>query len=275
MQRLQTFIGPILALILIVLSAHVVCVAEAGAASPVLKRIQDRGTLIAGTAGSMPPLNMTTKDGKIIGLDADLARAIAAALNVKLEFKTMPFGKLLPALGAGELDMVLSSMTITPERNMQFAFVGPYFVSGKSIVTKKQTLAQVKQTEEINASNMTLIVLEGSTSQIFAQKQISKAKLLTAQHYDRAVQMLLLGEADALVADYPFCSFTAYRHRDKGLVTLAKPLTYEPLGIAVPPNDPLLVNWLTNFMLTLEGSGQLEARRARWFKQGDWIKDIP
>jgi polar amino acid transport system substrate-binding protein len=56
---------------------------------------------------------------------------------------------------------------------------------------------------------------------------------------------------------------------------MSKPLTYEPLGIAVPPNDSLLVNWLTNLLLTLEGGGQLEKLRTRWFSNGDWLQQLP
>ena len=275
MQRPRKLLGLLLAFILIVGGLHVISASEAGAASPTIDRIKKRGTLIAGTAGSMPPLNMTTTDGKVIGLDADLAKIIASSMGVKLELKTMPFAKLLPALKSGELDMVLSSMTMTPERNLQFAFVGPYFVSGKSFVTKEQKLLQAETPADINTPDTTLVALKGSTSQSFVEELIPKAKLITTEHYDQAVEMLLMDKVDALVADYPFCYVTAYRHRDKGLVTLVKPLTFEPLGIALPPNDPLLVNWLTNVLLTLEGSGVLDKRRTRWFKSGDWLQQLP
>ncbi len=55
-------------------------------ASPVLDRIQQRGELVVGTMGNMPPLNMTSKDGEIFGLEPDLARLLANAMNVKVKF---------------------------------------------------------------------------------------------------------------------------------------------------------------------------------------------
>ena len=76
-------------------------------------------------------MNMTTKAGKVIGLEPDIANEIAVRMGVKATFKTMPFAELLPALEAGKVDMVLSSMTITGKRNMRVAFVGPYFISAK------------------------------------------------------------------------------------------------------------------------------------------------
>ena len=48
-------------------------------------------------------------------------------MGVKLRLATMPFSELLPALEAGRIDMILSDMTMTPERNMKTAFAGPYF----------------------------------------------------------------------------------------------------------------------------------------------------
>ena len=83
--------------------------------SPVLDRIALNGELVVGTAASMPPLNMTTKDGKIIGLDIDLAQAMADSMGVKLRLEPMQFNELLPALEVGKIDMILSGMTITYE----------------------------------------------------------------------------------------------------------------------------------------------------------------
>ena len=53
-------------------------------ASPVLDRIQARGELVVGTMGNMPPLNMTSKDGEIFGLEPDLAGLLAKAMGVKV-----------------------------------------------------------------------------------------------------------------------------------------------------------------------------------------------
>ena len=86
--------------------------------------------------------------------------------------------------------------------------------------------------------------------------------------------MLQQNKIDALVADYPFCSFSAFRYRDKGLMAGQSRLTFEPLGIAVP-EDTLLVNWVQNYMILLEGSGALKAIGERWFKDTSWMKELP
>src|SRR5574337_216954 len=66
--------------------------------APVLDRILAKKELVVGTAASMPPLNMTLKDGKVVGMEMDLARIMAGALEVKLTLKPIHFNDLLPAL---------------------------------------------------------------------------------------------------------------------------------------------------------------------------------
>lgn len=242
---------------------------------PLIPRIQQRGELVVGTAGSMPPMNMTAKDGRIIGLEADLAKYIADSMGVELRLEIMPFAELLPALEAGKLDMILSNMTIIPERNLKVAFVGPYFVSGKAFLTKIERIASAEDTSEVNSPDVTLTTLKGSTSQYFVEDLIPKAKLLTAEDYDKAVAMVLSGEADAMLADYPICVVSVYRYPDAGLISLITPLTYEPIGIALPANDSHMINFLENFLLSLEGSGSLEDLKKKWFEDGSWLKELP
>lgn len=241
--------------------------------SPVLNRILQRGMLTVGTTGKQPPLNSMDKQGNVIGLEADLARLMAGALGIKVSFLTMPFSDLLQALETDKVDMVISGMTITPERNSKVAFAGAYFVSGKSFVTKAQTITPLKDPAQINRPETILAVLKGSTSQIFVENVIPKAKCILAEDHQEALQLVLEGKAHAMIADHHVCILSVLLFPEQNLVTLEKPLTYEPFGIALPRNDPLLVNLVENFLGTLEGSGDLEKLRRRWFKEAVWGKE--
>ncbi|MDX1708749.1 MAG: transporter substrate-binding domain-containing protein [Desulfobacterales bacterium] len=249
-----------------------VCVTSAPAGK-VMDRILKKGELVVGTTGSQPPLNATTKDGQIIGLDADIANRIAAAMDVKVRFKTMPFSELLPALYDDKVDIILSSMTMTPKRNLKVAFIGPYYISGKGMLTKSKNIASLQAADGLNDSRFKVVTLKASTSEAFVKVTAPDAKLVHAKSYDEALELLFDDKIDVLVADYPFCAFTAFRYEDRGLVAGQARLTFEPLGIAVK-EDALLINWLTNFMKMLDGSGELQMLNKRWFKNSDWIKDL-
>ena len=243
-------------------------------ASPVLDRIQLRGELVVGTMGNMPPLNMTSKDGEIFGLEADLARLLAKAMNVNVRFVIKPFNELLPALQRGQVDMVLSGMTITPERNLKVGFVGPYFISGKAFLTKTETIANAKKTEDINNPNTKIVVLRDSTSQAFAEALLDKTTLFKTGTYDEAVNMVLQDKVQAMIADYPICVVSVFRYPEAGLLSVVTQLTYEPIGIAIPANDPLLMNWTRNTLNNMEGSGLLDELKLKWFAEGDWLKKL-
>jgi len=243
-------------------------------ASPVLDRIQQRGALIVGTMGNMPPLNMISKDGEIFGLEPDLARLMADAMDVKVKFVTKPFDELLPALQTGEVDMVLSGMTITPERNRKVAFIGPYFISGKAFLTKVKNIAYADEARDVNNPNTKIVALRGSTSQAFAEAFLDKTTLFTTGNYDDAVDMVLKDKVQAMIADYPICVVSVFRYPNAGLLSVVTQLTYEPIGIAIPANDPLLMNWTRNTLNNFEGSGILDELKLKWFAEGDWLEKL-
>ena len=244
-------------------------------ASPVIDRIVQRGELVVGMAGNMPPLNMTTKEGELIGYEVDLARAMAKAMGVRAKLEVIPFAELLPALQSGKIDLILSNMTITPGRNLKVAFVGPYFTSGKAFLTKIKTIAMAEDPEDIDAKNTKLVALKGSTSQAFIEEVIPDATLVTANDYDEAVKMVLEDKVHAMVADYPICVVSVFRYPNQGLLSVVTTLTYEPIGVGVPAGDPLLVNWVENFMGIAEETGLLEKLKETWLLRADWLHRLP
>ena len=244
-------------------------------ASPVIDRILQRGELAVGMTGNMPPLNMTSKEGELIGYEVDLARAMAKAMGVKAKPVVMPFAELLPALQSGKIDLILSNMTITPGRNLKVAFVGPYFTSGKAFLTKIKTIAMADEPGDIDAKKTKLVALKGSTSQAFVEEAIPEATLFAASDYDEAVKMVLEDKVHAMVADYPICVVSVFRYPDQGLLSVVTTLTYEPIGVGVPAGDPLLVNWVENFMGIAEKVGLFEELKRKWLSNADWLQRLP
>ncbi len=238
-----------------------------------LDGVLTKGELVVGMSGDQPPLNATTKEGELIGLDVDLARAIAMSMNVKIRFARIPFAELLPALQAGKVDMIVSGMTMTPDRNLKVAFIGPYYVSGKGILTKLKSLELLKK-DGVNSEKLKVATLKGSTSQYVVEKAAPKARLTLAASYDEALNLLFQDKVDAVIADYPYCAYVVARYPDKGLAVGESKLSFEPLGIAVR-EDTLWINGLENFVRMLAASGDMNAMQDKWFKSGAWIKQMP
>jgi polar amino acid transport system substrate-binding protein len=265
----------LMGLLALVFLASCATTAREPAAQGAMARIRAKRVLVVGTAASMPPLNMTTKRGEIIGLDIDLARTMAEALDVKLRLAAIPFAELLPALEAGRIDVIISGMTITPERSRRAAFVGPYFVSGKSFLSKATNLASVKGPSELDHPGVRLAALRDSTSQAFVEQNMPRARLVLIKTYDEGIEMVTRDQADAMIADFPVCVFSVFRYPDRGFYALVDPFTQEPLGIALPRRDPEFETWARQWLQDLESSGALARMRDRWFKDASWLRDLP
>jgi polar amino acid transport system substrate-binding protein len=240
-----------------------------------LQHILDSGELRVGLSGNQPPLNMTDKNGEIIGLEVDLMKALAQSMGLTTRFVVKPFADLIPAIERGEVDVVISGMTITPERNARVAFAGPYLISGKSVLTKSPTIASADSVTSLDNADQRYAVLAGSTSEAFVEQVLPKAVSVPATDYDTAVQMVLDDEVDAMIADFPICQLSVLRHPEADLSTLMTPFTIEPLGIALPADDPLLVNLIENYLSTIENTGLLVQFKAKWFSDGSWISELP
>ena len=269
MHKLKTV--SIIAIAVIVLSScsHMRLTGHEMSTSSHLARIMQKSEFVVGTTGDMPPLNMTTKNGEVIGFEM-----MADAMGTDLKVKTMSFHELLPALELNKVDIVISGMTITPVRNLRFAFVGPYFISGKAFLAKSETIANVSDATEINSPSTKVTTLKGSTSEAFVKAVMPKAQLFATDNYDQAIQLVLQDKVHALVADYPICIISVFRYPEAGFVSVHTMLTYEPYGIALPSNDPHFINWIENFIEILDDSGQLQRLENKWFGNGDWVNKV-
>ncbi len=247
----------------------------AAQAGETLQRVIDFQVLKVGMSGNQPPMTMKNREGKLMGFDVDLAVAMANAMKVKLEIVTLPFGDLMAALQENKIDMILSGMAITPGRSEQVAFVGPYMMSGKSILTRDSVLAKISSADEFNRKNLKLLALKNSTSATFVKAVAPDANLVEIADYDEGVAMLIDGKADALVADMPVCVLSVLRYPDAGLVTLERPLTLEPIGIAVSGDDHQFFNLVDNYLEAYEKTGVLTKLRDKWFEDDSWVAALP
>ena len=170
---------------------------------------------------------------------------------------------------------MISGLTMTPERNARVAFAGPYFISGTSLLTKSLEIANVGDVAELDLPGRKYAALSSSTSERFVKEVLPRAKLVTTQDYDAAVQMVIDDEVDALVADFQICTLSMWRNPEAGLSAMMTPFTVEPLGIALPPDAPLLLNIVTNYLNTLEQTGMLSQFKAKWLSDGSWVSELP
>lgn len=261
------------------------CLALAGCQSPGsppppaapgtrIQEILARGALRVGVAADLPPLALRDSQGRVVGFEIDLVQALADAMGLTLRLDVRPFPELLPALERGETDMVIAGLTMTPERNARVAFAGPYFVSGTSLLTRHREISDVQEIAALDVAGRRYAVLASSTSEAFARELLPKAQIIATPDYDTAVQLLLDGKVDAMLAEQLVCSLEIWRRPDAGLLASTS-FTVEPFGIALPPDAPLWLNLVENYLDTLEHTGMLASFKAKWLADGSWMEQLP
>lgn len=239
-----------------------------------LTAMKAAGELRIGITSTQPPYAMLAKDSTIIGFEVSIAQKLADKMGLKLKTIQFNFADLIPALKDGKIDLIMSGMTMTAERNMEIAFVGPYHIAGMSILTFAQVYADAESPEDLNKGSVKVVTLKGSTSEAFVKENMPNAKLTTTDDYDEAIQLVNKEKVGLLLAGNAIIRYTMLRNPDSGYVSLEEAFNYEPIGIGLMPNDYLLVNLLQNLIDEMKENGELEELENYWFWDDQWISEI-
>ncbi|MEM6582016.1 MAG: transporter substrate-binding domain-containing protein [Pseudomonadota bacterium] len=244
-------------------------------ASPVLDRVVENGVLRVAMSADQPPFSLRNREQKLIGFDVDLATALAEVMKVELEIVETPFASLLDTLLKNRADMVISGMTITPERTQSVSFIGPYVLSGKSILTTSRIESVVDDVAQFNDPNIRMVALSSSTSEMFAERNFPDADYHAIASYDEGVQMLVTGRIDAMIADIPILKLTMMRYPEASLSLLEPPLSVESIGIAIRPDDYQFESLVRNYLFSFETNGMTLNWYRKWFEDISWIAQLP
>jgi len=161
--------------------------------------IKKRGKLIVGTDATWPPWEWVMGD-KIVGWDIDIAREIAKALGVQLEIRDMRFAGLLEAVRRGDVDLAISAITWTSEREEALEFSMPYYLESIVVVTKAAR-TDINKVEDLYGK--TVGVQIGTTHEEWAAENLEKPGKASVRRYDKVypymVEVLRRGDVDAII----------------------------------------------------------------------------
>jgi len=230
---------------------------------PVLRKIKAQGKVVVGTDATYPPMESLDEKGNFVGLDIDIAKEIASDLKVGIEFKNIPWETLISfePLQKGEVDMLISSITITPERAEKVAFSDPYFNAGQVIVTTLENLGEIKEVDDL--ANKKVGVQINTTSENEAKKYTNL--VITFDDYVKAKEALLKGEIDAIVIDYP--ASLGLVSKEPQLKIVGEPFTQEFYGIAVRKDATEFLREINKTIRKLKKEGKLEVLIQKWFAE--------
>ena len=238
-----------------------------------LNQILKRGELRVGLEPGYVPFEMRTKKGDLVGFDVELAKQMADAMGVKLKLVAVDWSGILPALLAEQFDIVMSGMTITPERNLWVNFSDSYMTAGQTILMQGALNGVIKSFKDLNKPQYTIVTKPGTTALKAIKEHMPKAKIQLMESEAGAVNEVVAGRVDAFVYDLPFNAIYFARNKKK-LAFLDQPFTHERLGWAIRKGDPDFLNWLNHFLAQSKADGTYDALYQRWFRDGAWIDAV-
>ena len=227
------------------------------------------GVITVGSDTAFQPfesLNGATAEG----FDVDLINAIAKEMGMTVNFTSQKFDTLIPQLKAGgTFDVILSGMTITPERQKEITFSAPYIDSNQSIAVVTGKFAKVDGNDaaaiDKEFAGKIIGVQSGTTGEAWAKENIKSAKAITP--FDdtlAAFSALNAGKVDAVVNDLPVSAYlvsTSY----KGDSLIAEIPTGEQYGIGIAQSNPELKAAIDAALAKVRSSGEYNKIYQKWF----------
>lgn len=233
-----------------------------------LERVQATGELRVGLDASFPPFETLDAEGNVVGIDADLAGAIAGALGAEPVFVNVGFDGLYDALLAGRVDVVISGLPYDPRWTQDVIYSAPYFNAGQSLVVRADDMAfdEGSGIGMAELAGRTVAVEWGSLADMEARRlgqTTDGMETLPQPTAQDALNALVAGQADAAIADA--VSVYQFIGENGQAVRSVETLTDEPYVIAARVKSPRLAEAINDALTQLQESGALEELMDRWF----------
>ena len=241
------------------------------AATGILKRVQDRGSLVCGVNGALPGFSVLDEaTGQYSGFDADYCRAVAAAVlgdATKVEFRALTAAQRGPALQTGEVDVLIRNTTWTVTRDTSWGLFAPTtFYDGQGIMVRSDL--GVTTLEELDTA--TICVQSGTTTELNLTDQMRARAIqytpLVFADIDATYGAYEEGRCDAVTSDLSQLASRRTTMADPAAhVLLDAVLSKEPLGPVAPLGDDQwfnVVKWTVFATIEAEELGLTQANIA-------------
>ena len=197
-------------------------------------------TLKMGTNAAFPPYEFYDDEtGEIVGIDAEVAAAIAGKLGYELEIVDMDFDALIPAVANGKIDVVLAGLTVTEERKQNVDFTASYATGVQVVIVKEDSEVTLDALFADGASHK-IGVQQGTTGDLYCTWDLEDAGKATVERFKTgtdAVLALTSGKVDCVVIDNePAKNFVA---ANEGLKILDTEYITEEYAIALAKGSEL------------------------------------
>ncbi len=242
------------------------------AAESVIESIKQRGVIRIGLS-TFTPWSMRAMNGELIGFEPDVGRKLAEDMGVEAEFVPTAWDGIIPALLAGKFDVIISGMSVTPQRNLTVNFTNAYAYSGMTILANRQLTGDL-ELDDLDSPDVTFSARRGAVPASVIAERFPNAELLLFDDEGAVVQEVLNGNAHATMASEPLPSREARRYPDILHVPFDALFNQLGEGFALRKGDPDALNFFNNWIAHYWRTGWLQERHDYWFTTENWSSQV-
>jgi len=225
-------------------------------------KIQQEGTITIGVKYDVPPFGLNNpQTGEVEGFDVDLGNYIADRLGVEAEFREATSDNRIPLLVDGTIDLILSTMTITEERDLEIDFSEPYYVANGDVLVPSDS--DIQTLDDLNGQRVCTAL--GSTYADTIKKEAPDADLRLVDLYSECLDQVQTGAVDAVSTDNVI--LTGMVIQDDTLELLGLDYTTEPYGVGIPEGDTEMKQFVDDSVAEFIDSGAWQETYDKWVGQ--------
>jgi polar amino acid transport system substrate-binding protein len=220
--------------------------------------------LIVGMELSYPPFETMDSRGQPTGVSVDLARDLGKFLGREVQIQNISFDGLIPSLQTGKIDLIISSMTATPERSKTIAFSEPYLSTGLCLlVGKNSTIQSMAEADQLGR---VLAVKQGTTGHVYATDKVKHARVLVLDAEAACVLEVAQGKADAFIYDQ-ISTYENWRRNAETTRAILQPFQQESWAIGLRQEDTELLRQVNQFLQNYKARGGFEQLGDRYLSE--------
>ena len=227
-----------------------------------LGKIQQRGEITIGVKFDVPPFGFKNpQSGEVEGFDVDMGKIVAEELGVEPKFVEAISDNRIPFLQQGEVDLILSTMTINQERDTEIEFSEPYYIARGRILVPGDS--DIKGIDDLAGKRVCTAL--GSTYEETLREQAPEADLKLVDTYSECLELLQNGAIDAISTDDVI--LTGMIIQDDTLKMVGDELTTEPYGAGIKEGEKEFQKFVSDTFAKAEQDGRWEDIYQEWVGQ--------
>lgn len=252
----------IFSIFILIIFTSILCGAK-NTSKDLYEAIIQKDKIVVGVSFDAKPFSYKDSDGLIKGFEADLAREIAERIlgnPNKIVFKNVSSQERMDIAKSGDVDMVISTITITPQRKKIVDFSNPYFVAGQAICVKKDS----KIDSIYDLMNKKVVIILDTTGERNIKQFLPNVLVQGYISNSDAIDAFKSGIGDAITTDDSLLQELVMDNTD--YILLPKRLTKEPYGIAFKKNwhSNALRNNINKIITDISQDGTLDTIKTKW-----------